>query len=459
MSYYDEDKPSFGPKTYAITGTTLAAAGLAGFAMYRYKVCHPHEYLVRSGLGIKNVLVTKQGFQWPFQKFNMISMRPRTYEFNLHNMSNEMLEFMLPCAATICPIDPQKDMTGFVRYANYMNESTDEELIKTITSIIKGEVRSLTTTLTANELFTTKEKFKNDVAIKIDKDLNQFGLFLANLSFQDMDDVMEGSEYFKHRRKKAAESAIQESEIDVAQARKLGKIGVSERDRDARIKTAEFEKEAKLEENKQNQEVANSNAQLAKVQAEASRIEEVARIEAQQAAEIRKIELEKTVSERKKAQQLEELKSIDLVKATVAKESTVEQAKGEAEAIRLIAEANLFAKLKEAEGIEAVFNAQGKGLEQVLKAADNNPDLAKFHLANESKLYPKLAEENAKAVSGLKPKINIWNTTTDGNSSDPLSSILRVAQGMAPMLDGLDGKVDMPTWLPHKPKEIKQMEE
>lgn len=32
-----------------------------------------------------------------------------------------------------------------------------------------------------------------------------------------------------------------------------------------------------------------------------------------------------------------------------------------------------------------------------------------------------------------------------------MAPILRAVQAMAPMLDGLQGKVEMPAWLPHKP--------
>ena len=62
-------------------------------------------------------------------------------------------------------------------------------------------------------------------------------------------------------------------------------------------------------------------------------------------------------------------------------------------------------------------------------------------LVRESTANKKLAEENAKAVQGLNPKINVWNT---GNStSDPMNPILNIVQSMAPMLDGLEGKIDL----------------
>ena len=42
---------------------------------------------VRTGLGIKDIAVSKKGMHWPLQLCKMISMEPRTYSFALHNMS------------------------------------------------------------------------------------------------------------------------------------------------------------------------------------------------------------------------------------------------------------------------------------------------------------------------------------------------------------------------------------
>jgi hypothetical protein len=70
--------------------------GIATFCLARYKVSKSNQYLVRTGLGINDVLITKKGIQWPFQKFNFIDLTPRTISFDLHAMSREKIDFLLP---------------------------------------------------------------------------------------------------------------------------------------------------------------------------------------------------------------------------------------------------------------------------------------------------------------------------------------------------------------------------
>ena len=46
----------------------VALVGFAGFAATRYRISKPEEYLVRTGLGIEDMIVARKGFVWPFQQ-------------------------------------------------------------------------------------------------------------------------------------------------------------------------------------------------------------------------------------------------------------------------------------------------------------------------------------------------------------------------------------------------------
>lgn len=72
-----------------VAGAALAVAAVGtGVFMYsRYMVCSPDEVLVRTGMGIKSMSVTRKGLVWPFQQHRLISTLTKTYDFNLHNMS------------------------------------------------------------------------------------------------------------------------------------------------------------------------------------------------------------------------------------------------------------------------------------------------------------------------------------------------------------------------------------
>ena len=45
-----------------LLGTT-AAIGFGAFFYYRYRIAGPSEYIVRTGLGLKDLSVTKKAFQ------------------------------------------------------------------------------------------------------------------------------------------------------------------------------------------------------------------------------------------------------------------------------------------------------------------------------------------------------------------------------------------------------------
>ena len=60
------------------------------------------------------------------------------------------------------------------------------------------------------------------------------------------------------------------------------------------------------------------------------------------------------------------------------------------------------------------LQAQASGLANIYEACGSDAQLTRFYLALDTNLYPKLAEENARAVQGLNPKINVWNTGAVG---------------------------------------------
>jgi hypothetical protein len=86
---------------------SAACVGLMGGSalMSRYKISASNQYLVRTGFLIPDIKISKKGFLLPFQSCKYIDMTPRNYEFSLHAMSHEKLEFILPVVFTIGPKD------------------------------------------------------------------------------------------------------------------------------------------------------------------------------------------------------------------------------------------------------------------------------------------------------------------------------------------------------------------
>ena len=110
-------------------------------------------------------------------------------------MSKEKVEFNLPVTFTVGPIDPEKDNEGFIRYCQKITEATPKEIEVLIAGIIEGETRGLTAKLTVEEMFNSKEIFKEEVVAFIEKDLNLLGLTIFNANIKEMSDY-DGMYYY-----------------------------------------------------------------------------------------------------------------------------------------------------------------------------------------------------------------------------------------------------------------------
>lgn len=426
-------------------GYVGVAVGLGTFMALRYRVCQPHQYMVRTGLGIKDMAVSKSGFVYPFQKATILNMNPKTYTFDLHNMSKEKVEFKLPVSFTIGPMDPLTHLDSFKRYATTMNDLGQNELEKMIQSIIEGETRSLTATLTIEEMFQSKDKFREVVIDKIQSDFDrEFGVRVHNGTIREMNDYNEKNRYFEYRKQRAIETANYESQVDVSRAKREGEIGTKEQEKQTRMSVSELEKDATLRENEFKQEIANSNALLIQAQETAKLKESLARIEATNEALKRQEEMEKEVEQRRAEHVLETMRANDLNVSKVATERKIVEAQGLARSIQLEADAHLYKATKEAEadlikaqknaeGILAVLNAQADGIRDLSSSAD--PTFLQFYLGLEKGLPQELARYHAETMKGLNPQVSIWNTGSHNHDST-LLPLVNMVQSIAPVIDG-----------------------
>ena len=65
-------------------------------------------------------------------------------------------------------------------------------------------------------------------------------------------------------------------------------------------------------------------------------------------------------------------------------------------------------------------------------------------------MYPKISEQYAKALQGLNPKVNIWETGPKGDSQlDIASVVLNAVKVFAPIMDAVQTQTDfrVPDWL------------
>jgi flotillin len=169
-----------------------------------------------------------------------------------------------------------------------------------------------------------------------------------------------------------------------------------------RIKVAEAEARAKVGENDSQAFIADSNAKLGEIQADARRRAEVAAAKAAEAVLIaeREQEMARLAKEEIVPQEIERQR-IEIA-AEAEAEKRRREARGEADAI-------LFKFEAEAKGMQRVLEAKAEGYRKLIEACGSNPQIAPTLLLIEH--LPALVAEQVKAIQNLKiDKITVWDT-------------------------------------------------
>lgn len=327
---------------YVGMGTGALAIGTVLFALARYKVSHPDQYLVRTGLGISDMTISKTGFQWPFQGASFISMRPINYSFTLDAMSNQMMEFMLPGSFTI---GPKNDPESLKKYSRYLLGDKPDGIDVLVKGVIEGETRVLAAQMSLDEIFSDRSAFKEKIIKNIQGELDKYGLEILNANIKELQDKP-GSQYFSLRRQKTCSEAEGKARIDTSEAKKIADIGEKLRNAETRKEVAEYEAQAVEKENECKKRIYESNTKLSIAASELNRQTEIAKVEAEKLSKIRESELQKELELRHIGQETEYLRAQNMSKAQVSAETAVKDAEGQQKATEIIADATLYKQTK-----------------------------------------------------------------------------------------------------------------
>jgi len=335
--------------------------------------------------------------------------------------------------------------------------------------IILGQLRLVIATMSIEEINKDREKFMNLINKNVAEEINKIGLELINVNIRDITDesgyiqaigkraaadainrakvevaeaeregatgeaaavrdkevrvaaeragAAEGQKLAEQKQRVAIAAleatAVQgeaqaQRDREITQAQRLAETMVAQKQaqQEQRIRVAEAEASAVLGENTAKQRMAESQAQLAEIQAEARRRSEVASALAAQAilTAQREQELARLAKEDLAPQEIEK-KRIEIA-AEAEAEKRRREAKGEADAILAKYEA-------EAKGVQMVMEAKAEGYRKLIEAAGRDPAVGPTLLLIEQ--LPKLVEQQVKAVQGLKiDKITVWDQGTGG---------------------------------------------
>jgi flotillin len=336
----------------------------------------------------------------------------------------------------------------FKRYIQRLHPLSEIEFENTMKSVIHGDTRILAAKMSIDAMNDSREEFKREVMDKIQIQLLPYGIRIDTANIEDIHEPPRGDGsmgYLQARERKKLSDAVQQSEIDVAEATKRGDIGKKEREATTRQAKAALEAETQRIENLSKEKIAETNANLAVVQALATKRTQLSQIEATAETALQKEVLQVAIEQKKGLQQLEAQRAERVTKAQIDKDCLVLTNEADKQAKTLQAEANerfaeaerfaaeqkaigVFANLKaHADGEEALLFARARGTRQLSESCA--PEVLVPILAIQNGLPQKVAEETAKAVQGLQPQI--WSLSGE----DPHTAIARMITGFSPLVD------------------------
>ncbi|KAI4612109.1 hypothetical protein J4E80_007564 [Alternaria sp. BMP 0032] len=273
-------------------------------------------------------------------------------------------------------------------------------------------------------------------------------------------------------------------------------VGEAEKQGKTKQEVAKIHAQTAVLETERKAEKATADAKFTDKEIEIGRDLNVARINAKREAERRDAELQMEVEKKRALMELERLRATKVVQAKIEKESAQQQAdaelytqeksadghkysqqaEAEADAFRSLraaeadfeatkrraeaeyfaqeraAQAHLITQQREAEGLSAMAKAYGD-----MASVLGGPQGLMQYLMITNGTYEKLANANGAAIKGLQPKINVWNTGSQGGEgmADPSAPIRNLFQSLPPLLSTIHDQTGMapPSWLAQMPQQ------
>jgi flotillin len=472
----------------------------------RYKRCPSNKVLVVYGkIGGQSAAKCLHGggaFVWPLiQDYAFLDLEPIQIEIPLKGaLSLENIRVNVPSVFTVAiGTEPAPMNNAAVRLLNLPPKDIESQA----RDIIFGQLRQVIASMRIEDINRDRDAFLASIQQSLEPELRKIGLSLINVNITDITD---DSGYIEAIGRKAAATAIQQAEIDVADQVRKGATGVAEANREKDIDVAVAEKNRDIgtkeaqkeraiqvanldrdarvgEERATNQRdaqiadaererrvaVADANAQAVKGENEAQAVIaktnadlQVERAEAYQRGETRKRIAEAEVlqaqyeaeaiaaaAEARKVE-AEQRAALEAV-ARAQKAKMVVDAEAVAERRRIEAEGDasaIYARLEaEARGQFEILQKKGQGFAEIISAC-GDPQSAFQMLMLEH--LDKLSETAAQAISNIKfDKVVVWDGGANGDGKTATAGFLSgLGRTLPPMLQMMQdvGGVDMPAY-------------
>ncbi|UCF93377.1 MAG: flotillin family protein [Desulfobacterales bacterium] len=427
---------------------------------------------------------------WPLiQDYAYMDLTPMTISIPLQKaLSLQNIRINVPSTFTVGISTETGIMNNAAERLLNLKQEEIEEMAK---EIIFGQLRLTVASLTIEQINQDRESFLDSIRKNVAPELNKIGLYLINVNITDITDESDyiesigkkaAAEAINQAKIDVAEQekygaigqaeAAREKEIKVAEnlaAAEKGKkkadadrrifvqqqettatIGETEAEREKEIKVAENlaeaekgkkkaetdkriyvqrqEAEAVSGENTAKADIADAEAQLAIKQANALKLGEVAKREAE--VEIQKAQY--------RAEE-QRLKALEVVQQEIEKQKIEIAAEAEAERIRREAKGNADAILlryqAEAQGLKQVLESKAAGYAQLVQSCDGDAKSAATLLMIEK--LEQLVSLQTEAIKNLKiDKITVWDSgNTDKGSASTANFLSGIVKSLPPLQD------------------------
>ncbi len=430
-------------------------------------------------------------FVWPMiQDYAFMNLEPLVIEIPLEGaLSLNNIRVNVPANFTVAISTDPVLMNAAAKRLLPLNAGQIRELAQ---DIILGQLRLVIATLTIEEINKDREKFMNLINENVEQEVNKVGLELINVNIRDITDESgyiqaigkrAAAEAINRAKVEVSQqdrdgaigeaTAVRERTVEVAnqaasaaegqkKAEQTKRVAVaaleataitgevqSKRDievttalreaeavaqkkkyeQEQRIRVAEAEAAARTGENSSSELVAESDAKLAEIRADAKRRSDVASAKASEAILIAQREQELArLSKEQLAPQEVEKKRIEIAASASAEKQRIE-AQGEADAILARFQA-------EAEGTQKVLEAKAEGYRKLIEACGSDAAVGPTLLLIEQ--LPKLVAEQVKAIQNLKiDKITVWDTGSGADGRNTTSNWLSGMVNSLPKLHEL----------------------
>jgi flotillin len=405
------------------------------------------------------------------QDYAYLSLEPMVIDIPLEGaLSQNNIRVNVPATFTV-GISTHEELMN--NAAERLLSLTPTQVRDLAQDIILGQLRLVIATLTIEEINRDREKFMTLINENVGEEVKKIGLDLINVNIRDITDesgyiqaigkraaaeainrakvevaqqeregatgeaiavrektvnvaretatAIEGEKLAEQKQRVAIAALEAEAVKGEAQAKRDRETAMAQREaeavalkkaaeREQRIKVAEAEATATVGENTSRAQMAESNAKLAEIQAEARRRAQTANAKAQEAILLaeRDQELARMAKEEIAPQEVEK-KRIEIAASAEAEKVRIE-AQGQADAILAKYEA-------EAKGVQKVMEAKAEGYRKLIEACGSDGAIGPTLLLIEQ--LPTLVTEQVKAIQNLKiDKITVWDSgSMNGNGT------------------------------------------